>query len=457
LFVKKQPPAHVFPDEWFEVEVALGVTEQIATSLDNKYDVEVMGTLHDSETEEQLQNDTVALTIDPSTIHLSTDSEQSPFQKVRCKISSYDGTSTTAEKPAPSVFIRFTTGIIWSPNIPESVIRPIQVNTTRLTVVAYKLKIRSDDEWEETWYKDEGGREKCMIANVGLFDKDQKREKGKKIPIALSLFYDGINGPIKVKNQKALRALETSKKYIDKKTGTAEVRFRIDEVSKNHQGQEFMIQIGADTDKYKLNNVAPVYTPQVMVKSKRYKRPVTSPTPGTGANTPAGPNIPVPLMPAPIIEQPWVPMNPPNAGQSEHLQHQQQLGHGSIPVATVPQQVSPPQHPSIEIHRLQQALNRVRSWTDEVVNALRPIKWQVVGYPRNSDGTSDFSHPYYNMNNPNTTIARLLELHAESVRSDLRRLEAAVTNTENESAAAAVASLQQRPPPPQPPYYPGYG
>mmetsp|Transcript_8757 Transcript_8757/g.12393 ORF Transcript_8757/g.12393 Transcript_8757/m.12393 type:complete len:474 (+) Transcript_8757:715-2136(+) len=452
LIIRRSPPEHVFPDEWFDIEIGLGVTEGITSSLESKYDVEVTATLHDFISGSLFQDGT-ALTMEPSKFQLSTESsDNNPFQTAKCKISTRD---TGSDEHAPELSIRFTTGV-WSPEVPDHVTIPLQLNTSSISIAAYKLKIRTDDEWDDVWYKDEGGREKCMTANVGLYDKEYRREKGKKIPLAVSLFYSHPSGiPVQAKQQNALRVMDASKRSIDKKTGTASVKFRIDEVSKNHQGQDFVIRISAETDKYKLNNVASVFTTPVTVKSKRYKRPMASSSPQLMTAGPPG--QPTPLMPAPV-DQNWVPpvLVPPPINQQHQHQHQGPP-QTSLPLqSSVPStgqhhaQVSPPEPPGAEIHRLQQALHRVRSWTDEVVNALRPMQWQVIGYAQNPDGTSDFNRPYYNMNNPNNSITRLLGIHAESVKDDLQKLESAVSLTENVTGHHAPSVQPRRP------YYPGY-
>jgi len=44
--------------------------------------------------------------------------------------------------------------------------------------------------WDDIWYKDEGGREKCMHVTVSLRDKDNEIMKHRKIPIKPTLLYE---------------------------------------------------------------------------------------------------------------------------------------------------------------------------------------------------------------------------------------------------------------------------
>ena len=48
-----------------------------------------------------------------------------------------------------------------------------------------------------------------------------------------------------------------------------------------------------------------------------------------------------------------------------------------------------------DIQALRAAMRGVIRWTEEVVNGLYPLKWQVIGYAQFPDGTVDYNRPYH--------------------------------------------------------------
>merc|ERR1712238_514695 len=106
--------------------------------------------------------------------------------------------------------------------------RAVKSASTRpVKMVNYKIRVTVDEEWESVWYKDEGGRDKSMEAFVAIYDKD---------------------------------------------TGRGQIRYRVEEVSKNHQGKNFILQLGPDHNVKGYKDIAAAFTPAVNVRSKRNKR-----------------------------------------------------------------------------------------------------------------------------------------------------------------------------------------
>ena len=114
-----------------------------------------------------------------------------------------------------------------------------------------------------------GGREKAMICIASLVDKDGNIIKDRKVPLHLTLRYDNEQRTI-VANQDIFSTVGASchHLYIDPETGTASLQFRIVDVSKNHQGQNFIIEISADEEK--CPDVAPVCSRSVCILSKKH-------------------------------------------------------------------------------------------------------------------------------------------------------------------------------------------
>ena len=154
----------------------------------------------------------------------------------------------------------------------------------------------SGKDWNSVWYKDEGGRDKCMEIVVGVYDR-QHVAVFEAIPMLLTLCYASSNQqslkhptlassphlPIPVTNQDILNVLSPKSNelfVLDCATGTMKIRFRVEDVSKNHQGQDFCLQIAAAPDNgvyhylknYDPTMIAPAVSLSVNVRSKRNKR-----------------------------------------------------------------------------------------------------------------------------------------------------------------------------------------
>ena len=263
--------------------------------------------------------------------------------------------------------------------------------TEPVQLVNYKLSIEPKD-WEDVWYKDEGGRDKCMQAEVTLQRADGSPVYGLRVPLILVLRYADVLST-QVRNQDILKILGHPKQFIDPDTGNALVRFRVEDVSKNHQGQDFKLEISTDPTRFA--DVAPVSTPSVSVRSKRNKRQRFS-------------TDPVPASPAlEDVGQSRLPY-PPHAATPYGVDPQRLSG--QVPYSYRPS-YSPHDLPdTTETARLQESLQGVIRWTDEVVNGLYPLQWKIIGYAPFPDGTVDYNHPYYSMPNPNACISKLLSM-----------------------------------------------
>ena len=106
----------------------------------------------------------------------------------------------------------------------------------------------------QVWYKDEGGREKCILLNVSLEDGSGSKIKDRPVQLKCLLRYAESGMP--VTNQNVLRIWTDShdkKPSIKLYKGSLAIKARVEDVSKNHQGQSFM---------YRDNGTgAPVFVP----------------------------------------------------------------------------------------------------------------------------------------------------------------------------------------------------
>lgn len=173
--------------------------------------------------------------------------------------------------------------------------------TSPVSVACQRINVATTKEFTSLWYKDEGGREKSidLVASVHGVDSEnggklvqacqQKGSKSLDLCLKPVLYYaPGSKGLVMVANQDILRILseDLSLSY----GGSRLIRFRIEDVSKNHQGQDFQIQLNVDGRP----EIAPGISPSITVRSKRNKRCRASSTTSkinTSAKKPANSTI----------------------------------------------------------------------------------------------------------------------------------------------------------------------
>ena len=395
-----EPPTHLFCDEWFEITVSIQVPtilrEQAhGTSSLNANAAPATTALHltpvvhpgsrgkASETPLTQNERGVMVYMDPPSLKFTIGSSQGEKVSARCRIhcpvdsmvpTEYALSFVERWGPSPQVHYPPPPSV----TVTCAISRPIQF-------VNAKLKLEPG-EWDDEWFKDMGGRDKAMQTIVSMYGRDGLPIKKRKVPLFLTLLYDNENKS-PVMKQEILRMIgPTQNSCLADDTGRATMQFRIEDVSKNHQGQSFMIRFAPDADKDP--DIAPAYSRTVCVKSKKKKRKRSS---------------------------------EPNINQ------QRDGGNSNLP--NTPLTIS---IPSQNAQRLRQAMSGVIKWTEEVVNGLFPLKWQVLGYGQFPDGSIDYSRPYHNMPNPNDCIHRVLSMYADDTRENLRVLLSAVEQTTNQ-------------------------
>jgi len=438
LIIRRQPPTHLFSDETFEVHVGLEVSRLTGDSPTG-IEVEVTAALHchrgsSDGTSSSFQDSAILILLNDTT----TVSTNKPC-RLRCRIQSRESSIRRDKRVLYSLSI--STRNPTSYNIASA-------TTTTTQLVNYKLRIGIDSEWNNIWYKDEGGRDKSIECLAELHAKDNTQHR-ERVPLRLTLCYTAMSeghDPVSVTNQEILRTLGSSSKlYTDKSTGKATVRFRIEDVSKNHQGQDFVLQVAPDYRKG-FFDIAPGFTPSVSVRSKRNKRQRGggSTTGSSSQHNRRGSSPVEPGQQAPTSSRPF----------------------GDTPARTVwgPEGVT-----TTDPNRLREAMQGIVHWTEEVVNGLYPLQWQILGYAQHPDGSPDYSRPHYSMTNPNACISRVLAMYSESTRENLwilsQAVEQAAANNQRQSSTREPAYGRHSPDgsysvppthrgPPQPPSMP---
>lgn len=388
LIIRREPPTSVYSNESFDVEIDLELpkTASPPSTIWANEPIELTATLYDTKSgtpctsaEATLVTEPMPITMPPST----NTTEPRRCCRVRCMIRM----DSIRRDTGAALEVRFAPrqeepNVVSRESITGTATKPIHM-------VNYKMRVTMEEEWESVWYKDEGGRDKSMEVFACMYDKDGQIKTGEQIPLLPILCYHvESQSPAKVANQDVLRTLGSNKILLDKDSGKARIRFRVEDVSKNHQGQDFVLQISPEPKTKGFKDIAPAYTPAVNVRSKRNKRS----------------------------------RNPSKGGIKDTL------GRGS-PASSRPRLAydsSQSQHDTAfdrqDTGRLREAMRSVINWADEVVNGLYPLQWTVMGYPQQLDGSPDYSRPYHNMPNPNGLISRILSQYSDQVRDNLRVL-----------------------------------
>ncbi|MGK3735402.1 MAG: hypothetical protein ACI8RD_005962 [Bacillariaceae sp.] len=471
LEITKQPPVSLYSNESFKVDVQLMLPKSSSPpsriwNCDEP--IELTASLHHAKSGKPVQSDEAQVMTKPSKIIIPApggtvggDSNNTTEEDGNGNKSGSTKRSVTVECMIRTDAIRRDVGAAYvvrfrtsgddsstTNNDNNSALssperrRVVKSGSTRgIKMVNYKIRVTVEEDWEYVWFKDEGGRDKSMEVFVAIYDKDGQLKTGEHIPLETILCYkvdEGDAPPSKVMNQEILRTLGSSKILLDKDTGRARVRFRIEDVSKNHQAQDFLLQIGPERGTKGYKDVASAYTPAVNVRSKRNKRSrgASLPRSATARQSASGVKS----------HHDHAVSSPPSASRQRLTgSFGGGVGQDAHQGASGNQNIHLNPNKSSDLHA---AMKVIIGWADVVVNELYPLQWQVQGYQQLPDGSPDYARPYHNMINPNNSISQILTGYTEQVRGHLRILLNAVeeahevnaANVANGGRAAAAAS-----------------
>ena len=79
-----------------------------------------------------------------------------------------------------------------------------------------------------------------------LCGKDGTVIKGQHVPLKVTLLYDNKENTEVMKQRETLRIIGPRKQFIDPDSGESTILFRVEDVSKNHQGNKFKLRIAPD-------------------------------------------------------------------------------------------------------------------------------------------------------------------------------------------------------------------
>jgi hypothetical protein len=175
-------------------------------------------------------------------------------------------------------------------------------------VVAHKLVLK--EPIPDLWYKDNGRKGKWIPLHLQLVNEHNYLVRSRNVPLQLSLHYSC--GSL-VPNQTLLKYTPMNPHISD--NGEIIIHFRIEEVSRSHQNQLFMIRVSPDIVQFPLNNdINSVETTPIRVMSKER------------------------------------PSQKANSAQTSHLEDERSHEQTTLPKQTItttpPEQIPPPPPPS---------------------------------------------------------------------------------------------------------------
>ncbi|TDH71689.1 hypothetical protein CCR75_006486 [Bremia lactucae] len=251
-----------------------------------------------------------------------------------------------------------------------------------------KEKLHVVTQPPDVWYKDEGGREKCMTIALTLVPAPGTVVEDRVVPLDVKLLYESGN---LVLNQNILRFFPDMRPNMTH--GRALISFRIDDVSKNHQGQSFRLDIGPEQQdgSFMFKDIAPTRTSVIAIRSKRNKRKLHAggytirASPRSVVGTPRTPFVPPPgsteMMEPPLCKygEPPTSSTYPNIlpmGSMSWSSHVVQPPHPSLTVAT------PLRHPASTPSPVSTATGGA-------------VEWILNGFEIHPHGSMNASRPIY--------------------------------------------------------------
>lgn len=141
------------------------------------------------------------------------------------------------------------------------------IDSSPITCVNNRLIIDEVNSQPYVWYKDEGGKDKCIELTVSLKDGSDYLVLDRKVPLKALLMYAPANLPVP---QQSILTISPETKMMISETGKIKIKLRVNEVSNRHRGQMFQILISADTGQNpQCFDISPAVCVAIDVKSKR--------------------------------------------------------------------------------------------------------------------------------------------------------------------------------------------
>ncbi|KAG7397402.1 hypothetical protein PHYBOEH_000756 [Phytophthora boehmeriae] len=293
------------------------------------------------------------------------------------------------------------------------------VFSSPVNVVKEKLHVVAQPP--DVWFKDEGGREKCMTVTLELAPAPGSYLEDRVVPLDVKLLYESGNP---VLNQSILRLFPDMRPNMSH--GNVTISFRIDDVSKNHQGQSFMLEVGPEQQdgSSMFQDIAPTRTSVIAIRSKRNKRKLHAQAAAAAASGMYGMRA-SPRSVAGTPRTPYMNMaggrqnSPPSMGGGPQMMIEPHPQRARRPVGTggmsygmmqQPQQQQPMASMSWSSHLMQTSTTNaatmqpqtpqnqpasVQTPSSSAANDPGAVEWALGGFEINPDGSMNTSRPIY--------------------------------------------------------------
>jgi hypothetical protein len=293
--------------------------------------------------------------------------------------------------------------LVSASTVKEYYIKP--VSSPLLTCVLYKLCVSEENSSQFVWFKDEGGREKCIELSVSLRNSAGEIVRRRKVKLKMTLCYSsGVE--VSREAQKILTMPEdSSAKIISEDSGETTVRYRINEVSKTHQSQAFCVLISPDVSTSPMNaDIAPCTSTPVEVRSKRNN------TNKRGRDSAS----------STVFDVAGV-MSVSASGSMSNLNAMGQQIPASVGGDPAPKKGKTGSQPYVlgatdcaGSNAYITELNKIVNWNNNVIEKLQEMQWKgPIGYSDGGPGNPKV--PMYNIPNPIESINQLLRSYEENV------------------------------------------
>jgi hypothetical protein len=141
----------------------------------------------------------------------------------------------------------------------------LSTTSPALFVITHRLII-SEPSLPSLWYKDQGGRNNYLKVTVKLINSSDEIVLNRRVHLVVSILYESDDTPVLVPNQEILTL---GSQAIIGDPGYSTVLFRVEEVSRSHQNQNFIIRLSPDLNRDpKWGDISPVETTPIHVMSK---------------------------------------------------------------------------------------------------------------------------------------------------------------------------------------------
>eukprot|EP01035_Chromulina_nebulosa_P017369 gene17369-22917_t len=303
----------------------------------------------------------------------------------------------------------------------HSVYKITPATSQSMYCIRYKLVVEEENKAPYVWYKDEGGKDKCIEIRVSLRDSENRVVKDRKVPLKALLLYSNNQ---RVLQQNILVISPDSRAIVDE-NGGALIKLRINEVSNRHRGQLFQVQICPDTTTSPLtSDVSPAFCMPVDVKSKRNSNVKSKQTDNLNQSaskkqktTANDPNIfRIDSYSNNVSQNPIV-FSSIDQSLSQIQNNQISAVNADAPFRQLSHSIYQP------VDSLHNAVNNVVNWATVIMRGIEAIQWREIGFEQNPDKSPNILKPLYNIPNPNFVLTDIVEQYSTNIVDSLKYLQ----------------------------------